>query len=95
MVIAVTGGSGFIGSHVVDKLIKAGYKVRVLDIIKPHRKDVEFVKVDILHNEKTLKALKGCTHIYHLAAVSNVNHAFEDPVNCVNVNILATTNLFP
>jgi len=48
MTILVTGGSGFIGSHIVDKLIEAGHKVRVLDIKKPHyRKDVEFLAGDI------------------------------------------------
>ena len=49
MVILVTGGSGFIGSHIVDKLVEHGYDVRVMDLREPHRGDVEWLKGDILN----------------------------------------------
>lgn len=90
----VTGGSGFIGSHVVDKLIAAGYEVSVIDYrIKPHRDDVEFLDVDIIDFASVLEATKNCDYIFHLAAVSNVNYAFEKPVYTVALNTLGTVNM--
>jgi len=90
----VTGGSGFIGSHLVDSLIDAGHEVIVLDHrVKPHRDDVEFKDVDIVNYSSVLDATKGCDYIFHLAAVSNVNHVFEKPVYSVEVNVQGTINM--
>tara|TARA_B100000315_G_C14522425_1_gene562201 strand:- start:74 stop:988 length:915 start_codon:yes stop_codon:yes gene_type:complete len=90
----VTGGSGFIGSHVVDKLIDAGHEVIVLDHrIKPHRKDVYFKDVDIVDFASVLDATKDCDYIFHLAAMSNVNHVFEQPVYSVELNVVGTVNI--
>lgn len=90
----VTGGSGFIGSHVVDKLIDAGHKVIVLDHrVKPHRNDVEFRDVDIVNYSSVLEATMGCDYIFHLAAMSNVNDVFENPVYAVEVNVTGTINV--
>ena len=90
----VTGGSGFIGSHVVDKLIDAGHEVVVLDHrVKPHRDDVEFKDVDLVDYSSVLEATKGCDYIYHLGAMSNVNHVFEQPVYSVELNITGTVNV--
>lgn len=80
----VTGGSGFIGSHVVDHLMGAGHDVVVLDHrVRPHRDEVAFVDMDIVDFEAVLSATEGCDYIFHLAAVSNVNHAFQQPIYCV------------
>lgn len=91
---AVTGGSGFIGSHVVDHLVGAGHEVVVLDHrVEPHRDDVAFVDLDIVDFRAVLRATKGCDCIFHLAAVSNVNDAFQQPMRCVEVNALGTVNV--
>jgi UDP-glucose 4-epimerase len=92
--IAVTGGSGFIGSHVVDKLVAGGHEALVLDHrVRPHRDDVAFADVDVVDFSSILNATKGCDYIFHLAAVSNVNYAFQQPVYTVELNVVGTANV--
>lgn len=94
MKIAVTGGSGFIASHVVDHLRAAGNEVVVIDHrVRPHRDDVQFEDIDILNLSALIQATEGCEHIFHLAAVSNVNYAHKYPVYTVDLNINGTTNV--
>lgn len=92
--VAVTGGSGFIGSHVVDALADAGHDVRVLDHrVKPQRDDVGFEDIDLLDFASVLSATQGAEHVFHLAAVSNVNHAVKYPVYTTATNVLGTANI--
>ena len=94
MHIGVIGGSGFIGSHVVDKLIEAGHEVTVLDIMKPHRDDVRHTYIDITDLSKTTVALTGDYNaIYMLAAMADVNDVYKNPVETGHVNILAVANV--
>lgn len=94
MRIAVTGGSGFIGSHVVDRLKAAGHDVVVIDRrVRPHRGDVGFEDIDILDLSSVIRATEGCDVAFHLAAVSNVNEAFKYPVYAVELNIVGTTHV--
>jgi UDP-glucose 4-epimerase len=94
MKIAVTGGSGFIASHVVDHLIADGNEVVVIDHrVRPHRTDVEFEDIDILNLSALIQATKGCDYVFHLAAVSNVNYAHKYPVYTVDLNINGTANV--
>ncbi|MDO8494205.1 MAG: NAD-dependent epimerase/dehydratase family protein, partial [Deltaproteobacteria bacterium] len=66
----VTGGAGFIGSHVVDALKEAGHEVTVLDYrCRPHRSDVSYEDVDLLDFSSVLQATRGAEHIFHIAAV--------------------------
>lgn len=71
MKVAVTGGSGFIGSRLVQKLSEKGYEVIIVDIKKPEKnvedKNVEVKIVDVTNREETIKALKGCNLVFHLA----------------------------
>ncbi|HEV3458571.1 MAG TPA: NAD-dependent epimerase/dehydratase family protein [Thermoanaerobaculia bacterium] len=90
----VTGGSGFIGSHVVDALVEAGCEVTVLDHrIRPHRPDVGFEDVDLMDLSSVLAATRGAEHVFHLAAVANVNYAFKYPVYTASLNVVGTANV--
>ncbi len=90
----VTGGSGFIGSHVVDALKDAGFEVTVVDYrVTPHRQDVNFENVDLMDLSSVLSATRGAQHIFHLAAVSNVNYAYKYPVYTTALNVVGTANV--
>ena len=94
MNVVVTGGSGFIGSHVVDALVDAGHRVTVIDHrVRPHRADVEFEDVDLLDLSSVLVATREAEHIFHLAAVSNVNYAYKYPAYSTALNVMGTTNI--
>ena len=91
--VAVTGGSGFIGTHVVDKLLDAGCNVRVLDPKAPHRADAEWVPVDVLDTDGLAEALVGADVIFHLAAIADVNDVIADPTLAIQVNTLGTARV--
>ncbi len=92
--VVVTGGSGFIGSHVVDALVDAGHRVTVIDHrVRPQRTDVGFEDVDLMDLSSVLAATKGAEHIFHLAAVSNVNYAFKYPLYSTALNVMGTAHI--
>lgn len=94
MNIGVIGGSGFIGSHVVDKLIEHGHEVTVFDIMKPHRNDVRHITIDITNLTSTTVALTGYLDVvYLLAAVADVNDVYRIPVQSGEVNIMGVANV--
>jgi UDP-glucose 4-epimerase len=94
MRIAITGGSGFIGSHVVDRLIDAGHTLFVLDTRPPHRPDVTYRQVDLSNLGGLVQATRDIDVVFHLAAVSNVNDAYDHPVGTVRINVTGTVNVF-
>lgn len=93
MNVLVTGGSGFIGSHIVDKLLEQGYTVRVFDERKPLREEVEWFKGNLLNERDILDACKDIEFVFHLAAVADVNIALSHPALCLQVNEIGTMNL--
>ena len=94
MKVVVTGGSGFIGSHVVDALVEGGHEVTVIDHrVRPHRADVNFEDIDLLDLSSVMVATEGADHIFHLGAVSNVNYAFKYPAYSTALNVMGTTNV--
>ncbi|MBI3744721.1 MAG: NAD-dependent epimerase/dehydratase family protein [Chloroflexi bacterium] len=91
--IAVTGGSGFIASHVVDQLLEVGHDVTVIDVLPPRTKKINFREADLRDTKGMIEATKGMEVVYHLAAVANVNHAQKDPLLCVDLNMKGTANV--
>jgi len=90
----VTGGSGFIGSHVVDKLREHGVAVRVFDTVYPTwRKDIEFYQGSILDFEALRMALNRVDAVIHLAAVADVKDVFQDPHYAEGINVRGTINV--
>lgn len=94
MRVLVTGGSGFIGSHVVDKLRDYGVTVRIFDMVYPtHRDDIEFYKGSLLNFEDVRMAMNGVDAVIHLAAVANVNQVEEEPHYAESINVRGTANV--
>jgi UDP-glucose 4-epimerase len=89
MRVLVTGGSGFIGSHVVDRLIAHGHEPRIFDLL-PSRyhdpREVEQAIGDLADQETVRRAIRGCDAVIHLAAVSDVNKVLTDPGTAEEVN---------
>jgi UDP-glucose 4-epimerase len=95
----VTGGAGFIGSHIVEKLKKLDHMVVVIDneySDNDHfhwRKDTLNVNVDITDYKALKKACTGADYIFHLAAEARIGPAIENPVNALNINTIGTCNV--
>ncbi|RKT08795.1 UDP-glucose 4-epimerase [Streptomyces sp. 1114.5] len=91
MRIAVTGGCGFIGSHVVDHLIAAGHEVLAVDTTDKYlNPDAEHARIDVLDLKALTSALAGSEVVYHLAAMADVEQVSADPVRAVRTNIDGT-----
>ena len=99
--VLVTGGAGFIGSHVVDALLAAGHEVRVLDNFATGDRrnlmhvggDVEIVEGDIRSYERAHAAVKGCEIVFHQAALPSVPRSIADPLTSNEVNVGGTLNV--
>jgi dTDP-L-rhamnose 4-epimerase len=101
MKVLVTGGAGFIGSHVVDDLCRAGCQVVVVDSLDPGvhrnapaylRSDVEYVFTDLRQLTPGL-GLEDCEAVVHLAALGGVARARREPANVIGANALGTAKL--
>ncbi len=91
MKVLVTGGAGFIGSHVVDKLLGAGHEPRIFDLIpSPHHSGVETVIGDLRDPASVEQALAGIDAVLHLAAVADVDQVAKDPTLTDQVNTRGT-----
>lgn len=90
----VTGGAGFIGSHVVDKLRDKGIEVRVYDMIMPtYRKDIEYYQGSLLDLDALRMALDRIDVIFHLGAVADVKDVYEEPHYSEAINVRGTINV--
>ncbi len=99
--VIVTGGAGFIGSHLSELLVKKGYKVIVIDNFETGRlgnllriqKKISLVKEDISNYKKIEKYFKNCTYVYHLAALADIVPSIENPEKYYKTNVTGTLNI--
>ncbi|MFI8482378.1 SDR family NAD(P)-dependent oxidoreductase [Pseudomonas sp. NPDC078700] len=99
--ILVTGGAGFIGSHMVDALLTKGHAVRVLDNLSMGNRDnlpldnpqLQFIEGDVADAACVSAAVEGCDAVVHLAAVASVQASVDDPVSTHQSNFVGTLNL--
>lgn len=97
--VLVTGGAGFIGSHLTDALMEQGYKVAVIDNLTTGKKEnlnpkAEFYLLDISDFDKIKPVFQDVDFVFHLAAIPRVPVSIQDPVGTSKVNILGTINVF-
>lgn len=98
----VTGGAGFIGSHLCDALVRAGARVRVLDDLSTGRLErlrdclgqVEFVEGDIRDAKLCKRVCEGVAFVFHQAAIASVPLSMDDPQTALSVNVGGTVNVF-
>jgi dTDP-L-rhamnose 4-epimerase len=103
--VLITGGAGFIGSHTADALLRAGYRVRILDCLDPQihgqtsdfpaylNPGMECVRGDVRNAADLLLALKGVSYVYHFASLTGVGQSMYDMKAYTDVNISGTASL--
>ena len=97
--VLVTGGAGFIGSHLTKQLTSSGCTVKVIDNLSSGKLerlnglDVEFIEGDILDDVAMSKAVNGCTTVFHLAAFVSVTNSVSRPDECNRTNIDGTASV--
>jgi nucleoside-diphosphate-sugar epimerase len=99
--VLVTGGAGFIGSHIAERLCVEGHAVRVLDNFSTgHRRNlqalgdgVELVEGDIQSYERAHTAVRGCECVFHQAALPSVPRSIQDPLTTNASNVIGTLNV--
>jgi UDP-glucose 4-epimerase len=101
MRVLVTGGAGFIGSHLVEELLQRGDSVRVLDDfstgrrenLSPWQNDLEIIEADLRDEARVTQAVKGVEWVFHLAAFVSVPQSMLKPETCFAVNVGGTVGL--
>ena len=93
----VTGGAGFIGSNLVDHLVKIGHKVIVIDNfvsgkkakLSHHKKsDVKVIKLDLSNSKKIDKYFKKIDYVFHLAGLAEIIPSMKNPKKYFNTNVI-------
>ncbi|HEY0873759.1 MAG TPA: SDR family oxidoreductase [Vicinamibacterales bacterium] len=96
----VTGGAGFIGSHLAEELVRRGHTVRVADSLitgkrsnLDHVPAAEFLEGDLADFEVAQRAVQGCEYVLHQAAIPSVPRSVKDPITSNRANVDATLNV--
>lgn len=98
MKFVVTGGAGFIGSHLVDALVLAGHEVHIIDDLSGGKKEnvnpkAVFHEADIRNLEQIKPLFKNIDGVFHLAAYPSVQYSIENPVETNDINVNGTMNV--
>lgn len=94
-IACVLGGSGFLGSHVADKLSEAGYQVRIFDQ-RPSpwvRPDQEMMLGNLLNQNEVNEAIQGAEVVYNFAALADLNAGLNNPLDTVRINVLGNAHV--
>lgn len=98
--ILITGGAGFIGSHLAETLVDAGNNVIILDNLlrgnklpKGVLKKLKFIKGDVTNRETVFRAAEGCDYIFHLAAILGVDVVADNPTETMEVEVIGMKNI--
>ncbi len=96
--VLVTGGAGFVGSHLVNGLIEKKIKVNIIDNLstgkkKNLNKKAFFFEGDIRNKKILNRAIKGCDTVYHLAAKTHLQESIAKPSECIEINVTGTANI--
>ena len=96
MISLVTGGCGFIGSHIVDKLVELGHEVRVIDDLSAQENEEFYYNDEATYWKKDISKddcsdhFIGVDYVYHLAARSRIQPTIGNPEDCFKVNVIGT-----
>ena len=99
--ILVTGGAGFVGSHIVDRLVSKGNDVIVYDnlstgferFLESSKDKVTFVKSDLLDDKRLTTSMEGVDFVFHMAANADVKDNLKEPTKCLTQNTVATSDV--
>ena len=99
--VLITGGAGFIGSHLADALLAKGHSVRILDDLSTGKPGnlpldnplIELIEGDVADAALVARVMQGCSAVAHLAAVASVQASVEDPVRTHQSNFIGTLNV--
>ena len=96
--VLVTGGAGFVGSHVADRLLAEGAQVTILDDFSTGWRQfvpagARLVEADLLDPASATRAIAGCDFVFHLAANADIKDNLLEPRRCIDQNVVATQNL--
>ena len=102
--LLITGGTGFVGSHLAEKAVKKGYKVIVFDRYNPNynlgnlanstlNKNIEFIFGDIRDYDSVVKAVSKVNYVFHLAALIGIPYSYVSPLAYIRTNVEGTYNV--
>lgn len=100
--VAVTGGAGFIGSHIVEEFLAHGYNVTVVDNLhtgslknlQPFGRHISFIKGSILDRATLQRVFRGVAYVLHQAAIVSVQESIRDPIKTHRTNVIGALNVF-
>ena len=96
--VLVTGGAGFIGSHLVDELVAQGNKVLIIDNLLSGKREnlnrkAKFYKLDVRQLNKIRPVFRGVDYVFHLAAYPRVQASIDNPIMAHEINLNGTHNV--